>query len=399
MRRTLGTVAVLAGWMLLSACNTPPEVPGRGGAPLPAGVQMALLDATHEVVADGFEIPWGIAVIGEEEFLVTERLGMLFHYRDGRAVALEGLPETVTVRDGGLVFGGYMDVSLHPRFEENGLVYLAYVDAEGRMAVARFEFRSRTVRGLGVVFRSNAFSIGSRIAWADDAHFFVTQGQGGAPHPEPGAQDPAHDGGKIHRLTADGAVPPDNPVLAAGAGPTSVWSYGHRDPQGLFFDADEGRLYATEHGPLGGDELNLIVRGGNYGWPLFSYGLNYDGTPVSDRTEAEAARTTVLPVKFWGVAFNMAPSGLERLEGSLFPAWDGRFLMGALAQRRLIAYDVETGRTSILLENVGRVRDVVQVPSGRLLILLDAGSPRRSDRGRVVRLAPRRGLDATGRSG
>ena len=179
------------------------------------------------------------------------------------------------------------------------------------------------------------------------------------------------------------------PSSRAVTPPTSVWSYGHRDPQGLYYDSAEGLLYATEHGPLGGDEFNIIVEAGNYGWPLFSYGLNYDETPVSAMTEAEAGRSTVLPRKYWARSFNIAPSGLVRLQNSLFRAWDGFFVLGSLAQERLIAYELDSDQTYILLDEIGRVRDVAQLPSGSLLILIDARSPRPSDSGRIVKLTPR----------
>ncbi len=388
MYMTFRFIGLLFGLTFLTSCSSP-EIPGRGGLPLPEGVQATLLNVTLEIVASGFIIPWGIEVISEEEYLFTERMGNLFYYKNGETIALDGIPETLTVKVAGLVYGGLMDVSLHPRFGTNSLVYIAFVNDDGRMTVARFNFGDRSVEDFEVIFRSNAFSIGSRIAWEDETHFFVTQGQGGHPYPEPGAQDLNSDGGKIHRLMADGTVPSDNPVFEGSAVPTSVWSYGHRDPQGLYFDSDEGLLYSTEHGPLGGDELNVIVKAGNFGWPLFSYGLNYDGTPVSDIIEAEALRTSILPLKYWDWTFNMAPSGLERLENSLFPEWDGSFVLGSLAQQRLIAYDVESDQTSLLLENIGRVRDVVQLPSGSLLILIDAGSPNSSDSGRIVKLTPR----------
>ena len=361
-------------------------VPGSGAAALPDGVEHAPLDATLEVVASGFGIPWAVEVLGENDYLVSERFGSLVHVRDGEMIELEGLPAGQILPAPPLYLGGYNDVSLHPRFAENGLVYLAYVGTDYRMAVARFDFSDRTVRDVEVVFQSNAFSIGSRIAWPDDDHFFVTQGMAGYPYPDPGAQDLANHSGKIHRLLADGSVPEDNPVFDGAAGPTSVWSYGHRDTQGLLFE--RGVLYSNEHGPLGGDELNVIERGGNYGWPLFSYGLNYDETPVGGMTEAEAAETTVLPLKAWDRTFNMAPSGLVRLEGSAFPAWDGAFVWGSLAQRRLVAYDPATDRTAILLDDAGRVRDVAQLPSGALLILRDATDLKARD-GQVVRVAAR----------
>ena len=362
----------------------------KSTAQIPPGLEEALLDVTFEVVASDLIIPWGIAVIGEEAYLFTDRVGRLYHYRAGETVALDGVPETLGIEAAGLVFGGLMDVSLHPQFGTNGLVYIAYVNDVARMTVARFNFEGRSVRDLQVVFESNAFSIGSRFAWEDDDHFFVTQGMGGDPYPEPGAQDLANDAGKIHRLMADGTIPPDNPVVEGSSEPTSVWSYGHRNPQGLLFDADEGVLYSTEFGPLGGDEFNAISRGGNYGWPLFSYGLNYDGTRVSDMTQEEAGVNTVLPLEYWDLVLSIGPSGLERLRGdSMFSDWDGAFLMGSLPKERLIAYDLDTGQTSVLLNNVGRVRDVALLPSGSLLLLIDAGSPGRRDSGRIVKLTPR----------
>ena len=358
-------------------------------AQTPDGIEESILNVNQEVVATGFTIPWAIEVIAEDEYLITDRLGSLFHFRDGESVALEGIPASITFDFGGLILGGLMDVSLHPGFESNGLVYVAFVNEAARMAVARFDFSDRSVEDVEVVFESNAFSIGSRIAWEDDDHFFVTHGMAGYPKPDPGPQDLAVHSGKIHRLMADGSVPADNPVFPGASEPTSIWTIGHRDPQGLFFDAEQRVLYATEHGPLGGDELNVIAGGGNYGWPLFSYGVNYDGTPVSEVTAEEIGRTTVLPEKAWGPDFNMAPSGLARLEGRAFPELAGAFVMGSLAQRRLIGFDRQSGKTTILLDGIGRVRDVAELPTGELLILIDAATPDPSDPGRVVKLTPR----------
>ena len=391
MTRRLGLLLAVSAIVAVShspAAQDPGSgaVPGGDGAPLPDGVEWAPLDATLDVVTSGFRIPWAVEVLGEDEVLVAERFGELVHVRGGQRTVLEGLPAGQILPAPPLYLGGYNDVSLHPDFATNGLVYLAYVGTDYRMAVARFDFSNRTVRDVEVVFQSNAFSIGSRIAWPDADHFFVTQGMAGFPYPDPGAQVLGNDAGKIHRLRADGSVPSDNPVFDDATGPTSVWSYGHRDTQGLLHE--EGVLYANEHGPLGGDELNVIEPGGNYGWPLFSYGLNYDETPVGEMTEEEAAQTTVLPLKAWDRTFNMAPSGLVRLEGSAFPAWDGAFLWGSLAQRRLIAYDPATDRTAILLDEAGRIRDVAQLPSGALLVLRDATDLEARD-GQIVKILPR----------
>jgi len=379
----VATIAAACGPAAQTPGSSP--IPGSDGTPLPNGVERAPLGATLEVVASGFGIPWAVEVLGEDEYLVSERFGSLVHIRDGERVELDGLPRGRILHVPPLYIGGYNDVSLHPNFETNGLVYLAYIGTDSRMAVGRFDFSDRTARDFEVVFESNAFSIGSRIAWPDDDHFFVTQGMAGYPYPDPGAQDLGTDSGTIHRLRADGSVPEDNPVFDAATGTVSIWSYGHRDTQGLLFEG--GVLFSNEHGPLGGDELNVIEPGGNYGWPLFSYGLNYDETPVGTMTEAEAARTTVLPLKAWDRTFNMAPSGLVRLRGSAFPEWDGAFVWGSLAQRRLIAYDPDPDRTAILLDDVGRVRDVAQLPSGALLILLDATDPE-AQNGQVVKVIP-----------
>lgn len=351
---------------------------------LPPGVEIALIDFQLEEVATGFSTPWAIELLGEDEYLVTDRMGTLHHITDGHSIALTGLPATTTV-EVGRHYGGLMDVSLHPRFADNRLVYIAYVNDESRMAVARFRLEGEAAQNLEVVFESNAFSIGSRIAWEDDEHFFVTQGMGGDPTPKPGPQNLEHDGGKIHRLMKDGSVPADNPVFEGTDEPTSIWSYGHRDPQGLYFDREEGLLYSNEHGPLGGDEMNVIEKGGNYGWPRFSYGMNYDRTTVGDLSEEEAGQLTILPVKAWGPDFRVAPSGLERLDNETFPELGGWFVMGSLFQNRLIAYDLASGRTAIVSEKLGRIRDVAQLPSGDLIVLLDSeGLPEGG--GRVMRL-------------
>jgi glucose/arabinose dehydrogenase len=240
-----------------------------------------------------------------------------------------------------------------------------------------------------VIYESAEFSIGSRIEWEDASHFFLSFGVGGDPYPAPGPQDLTSDVGKIHRLMADGQIPPDNPILPGASQPSTIWSYGHRNPQGLYYDALKRTLYATEHGPLGGDELNIVVAGGNYGWPLFSYGLNYNRTPVSDMSESAARAVSILPAKFWGPDNRVAPSGLLFVEGSLYAEWNGAFLLGALNPQHLLRYDPATDETEIVLRNVGRVRDIAQLPSGKLLIAVDAGSPKQSDRGRIIELSPR----------
>ncbi|MGH9889114.1 MAG: PQQ-dependent sugar dehydrogenase, partial [bacterium] len=259
------------------------------------------------MLASGYWIPDGIAVIGESEFLFADRGGALYHYVSGRVTEVRGLPPSKT----STVYGGLLDVSLHPSFLNSRLVYIAYDDASYGLAVARFELRDDRAEKLSVIHTSNKFSIGSRIEWEDPSHFFLSFGVGGDPYPDPGPQDLSSDVGKIHRLMADGQIPPDNPILPGASKPSTIWSYGHRNPQGLYYDSLKRTLYATEHGPLGGDELNMVVAGGNYGWPLFSYGLNYDRTRVSDMSESAARAVSILPMKYWGPDDRVAPSGLS----------------------------------------------------------------------------------------
>lgn len=339
---------------------------------------------SYEELTTGFEIPGAIAVIGERELLIADRARGLFHYREGELVQVTDTP-ALGVMDTDLVLGGLLDVSLHPEFATNRQVYLAYVTPELNGTVARFELIEDRAESFEVLWSSEEFPAGMRLAWPEAEHFFFSFGAGGFPTPDPGPQDPSVDLGKIHRLRADGQIPADNPVFEGAAGPSSVWSYGHRNPQGLTWVAAEQALYANEHGPKGGDELNRIIAGGNYGWPLFSYGLNYDDTPVSDLSEDEAAEFSIMPLAYWTPDFRVAPSGLLQLDDSAFRRWEGSFLMGALNPEHLLRYDPSSGETEIVAEGIGRVRDVAQLPSGELVIAIDASD---ADEGRVLRLYP-----------
>ena len=341
--------------------------------------------AYQEVLADGFEIPWAIEVIDEEDFLISDRMGTLYHYENGKLSKIKGIPKSKTfVVD--RPYGGMMDISLHPEFSSNQMAYLAYVNENYHLSVARFRLEENSAQDLEIIFTSDQFSIGSRIEWQDNSHFFLSSGVGGTPGPDPGPQDVHDPRGKIFRLNADGSIPEDNPVLPGLKEPSGIWSYGHRDPQGLFYEVNDSILYSNEHGPLGGDELNVIIKGGNYGWPLFSYGLNYDLTPVSNMTEQEAAKSTILPVKYWTKDFRLAPSSLIKLKNSNFKDWNGSFLIGGLTYQSLIRYDPETDKTENVMPDIGRIRDIAQLPSGNLVILIDHHSPNSKDKGRVVKL-------------
>lgn len=349
-------------------------------------VPLAEPSIQQEVLADGLQVPYAIAVIGEEDFLVTDRMGGLFRYQGEDLTRISGLPESQTFL-ADRHYGGMLDISLHPKFKQNQLVYLAYVNTDYAMQVIRFKLENTAAKSIEEVFSSDQFSIGARIEWEDDDHFFLSFGVGGSPKPEPGPQDLSDYKGKIFRLHANGSIPEDNPVFSGHPEAIpGIWSYGHRDPQGLYFDQEADILYANEHGPLGGDELNIILKGGNYGWPIFSYGLNYDGSQVSDMTEEEAAKSTTLPTKYWTTEFRLAPGCLLYVKDSNFTEWNGSFLIGGLAYQQLVRYDLENDVTEIAIDKAGRVHDIAILPSGNLVMLVDEHSPNRGSSGRIVKL-------------
>lgn len=342
------------------------------------GITDEPLDATVEVLADGFVQPFAIAVIGEDEYLVTERVAGLYYYLNGELTELGGVPTSEIFDSRGTIVGGMMDVSLHPDFDSNGLVYLTYLNEQNTMSVARFDFSTRVVQDAEVIFESDQGSIGSVIAWEDSDHFFVTQG---VTQLEAG-QDLSHDGGTIHRFAADGSIPEDNPVFG-GNEPTSVWSYGHRANQGLVID--EGILYATEHGDNAGDEFNIIESGGNYGWPNITSGRLRDSPSVPTADEAALAQA-IDPAVTWPTA-TLAPTGLTRVGNSSFEELDEFFLFGALIPQALMSLDIETGQTAVILDDVGRVRDIDQLPSGDLIMVVES-PPNTPPNGEIIRLSP-----------
>ncbi len=372
--------ALVASLLLISCKDDPKEI----GDPVPEVVAVSETIDGFEVLAKGFVIPWAIEVINENEYLVSERLGGVYYYNNGTITELANAPSVQTVADRYLTYGGLMDISLHPQFETNRLVYITYVGLDYNMRVARCKLEGNAMQNLSVVFKTDAFSIGSRITWQDDDHFFVSQGSGGNPYPEPGGQDLGSDVGKIHRITAAGLIPADNPILEGFNQPTSIWSYGHRDPQGLYYDTDNNTLYQNEHGPLGGDELNVILKGENYGWPIFSHGLNYDETPVSDMTEEEAAAISQLPIKVWTPS--IAPSSLVKIRSSNFDGLNGSLLMGALSQESIVRYNPDSSQSAVMWRDIGRVRDIAELPSGDLLVIIDRNSPNEGDSGRLIKL-------------
>ncbi|MDN5841988.1 MAG: PQQ-dependent sugar dehydrogenase [Alcaligenaceae bacterium] len=332
-----------------------------------------------------FENPWAIAFLPDGRLLVTEKAGRLFIVtQDGAKTEVAGVPD-VYVRGQ----NGMLDVAASPDFEQDHVIYFTFV-APGpgggalELARARLEESAGAARlaDLAIIWHQEAGSSGGQpggiIAFAPDGrHLFLSVGDRQRPST---AQDPDQARGKVLRLNLDGSVPPDNPMAGAGGVRAETWTTGHRNPYGLAFDA-AGRLWLHEMGPRGGDELNLIVRGRNYGWPEVSNGNNYSGIPIPDhatRPEFEP------PVVYWTPV--IAPAGLAFYEGDLFPAWRGSALIGGLVSRGLVrvVFDDQGGANEAERWDLGhRIRDVAVAADGAVWLVEDGRA------GRLLRLSPR----------
>jgi glucose/arabinose dehydrogenase len=342
-------------------------------------------------VATGLSHPWSLAFLPDGSMLVTEREGRLRIIRNG---VLDPTPIPGTPKVFARVLGGLLDVAVHPRFAENRLVYLSYSkqreDDLSATVLARGVFDGTSLKDVKEIFVANSWSksltnFGGRIAFDRQGLLYFTVGER---QEQDRAQKPDDHGGKVIRLRDDGTVPPDNPFVGKPGYLPEIYSLGHRSPQGLAMNPATGAIWENEHGPLGGDELNIILPGRNYGWPLVTFGTDYDGSKVSDstwRADLEA------PYVYW--VPSIAVSGLAFYTGDRFPTWKGNVFVGSMfagrtrgtghLQRILIN---EAGRPinrePLLTELRQRIRDVRQGPDGFLYLLTD------EDAGMVLRIEP-----------
>lgn len=339
-------------------------------------------------VVGGLEHPWALAFLPDGKgSLITERPGRLRWLDDqGRLSApLGGVPQVYAKGQGGL-----LDVALSPRFASDRLVYLSYAEADDEgdkagTAVGRGRLKDDMsgLEDFQVIFRqqpklSTGVHFGSRLAFDRDGLLFVTLGEN---NQRPTAQDLDKLQGKLVRLKPDGGVPDDNPFVGQAGARPEIWSYGHRNPQGLAFDPWSGRLWLHEHGPRGGDEINLPGKGLNYGWPRATHGINYSFLPIPE-AEGKTVPGTEAPHHVW--AKSPGISGMAFYSAERFPAWQHNLFIGALAQPGLIRLPLDgdkVGQEERLLEDQGwRIRDVRQGPDGYLYLLTDAPN------GKLVRL-------------
>src|SRR3954471_16490144 len=360
-------------------------LPARGQQPQRLKSEKA--EILVETVARGLDHPWGLAFLPDGRMLVTERPGRLrVVTSDGKlSPPVKGVPQ---VRASGQ--GGLHDVVLDRDFASNGTIYFCFAEPAsggGRTAMARARFTDGEAPQLSdvrVIFRqegplSSGNHYGCRIVQARDGNLWLTLGDHFTYRDE--AQNLGNHLGKIVRLKPDGSVPDDNPFVGRNDAWPEIWSYGHRNSQGAAIHPVTGKLWEHEHGPRGGDEINIPEKGKNYGWPVIGYGIDYNGAKIHEATQKPGMEQ---PIKYW--VPSIAPSGMTFYTADLFPGWNGNLFVGALAGQMLVRLELDgeaVTREERLLTNLGeRIRDVRQGPDGAIWLLTDNGS------GRALRVVP-----------
>ncbi|MDQ8195360.1 PQQ-dependent sugar dehydrogenase [Coraliomargarita sp. SDUM461004] len=333
-------------------------------------------DFRLEPVIEGLQTPWSIYFLSTTEALITERSGQLRLWRAGQlSEPITATPKVITQGQGGL-----LEVAAHPDYLDNGWIYLGFsaaaADAEGTKYSMTKIVRGRIVDEQWVdeqvIFevpaefhRQAGVHFGTRFVF-QDGYLYFGIGDRGAQNQ---AQDLSRPNGKIHRIHDDGRVPVDNPFVNQASAYPSIWTFGNRNPQGLDAHPITGAIFESEHGPRGGDEINLILAGRNYGWPVITYGMNYNGKPITGQTAAPGMEQ---PLHYWTPS--IAVCGIDFYEGDQFPEWKYNLFAGGLASQELHRLVIEDGRVihdEVILKNEGRVRDVASGPDGCLYVVLN----------------------------
>ncbi|MBD8490534.1 PQQ-dependent sugar dehydrogenase [Echinicola sp. CAU 1574] len=314
---------------------------------------------TVETIVDGLENPWGMAFLPDGGILITEKKGELIFAKDGQKTIVEGAPEVVSRGQGGL-----LDIVLHPDYETNGWLYLTFASGEGEeeganTAIMRAKFDGKSLTDHELLYKASPNTkkgqhFGSRIAFDNDGYLYFSAGERGERDVNP--QDITRDNGKVYRINDDGSIPADNPFVNAEDAKKAIYSYGHRNPQGMMFHPEYNEIWVNEHGPQGGDEINVVKKGANYGWPVVSYGINYDNSILTDDTGKEGMEQ---PIYYW--VPSIAPSGMAVVPGEIYPEWSGNILVGSLKFQYLEMLTLENKKVvarTKLLDGMGRLRNV-----------------------------------------
>jgi glucose/arabinose dehydrogenase len=319
------------------------------------------------------QVPWGMTFLPDGAMLVTQKSGELLHFKDGAKTVISNVPEVYTRGQGGL-----LDIELHPDYLTNGWIYISYASSEGEekgghTALMRAKLEGNTLTNNELLYKAGPNTtkgqhFGSRIEFDNDGYLFLSIGERGARDENP--QDISRDGGKIYRFHADGSIPEDNPFFSTQNAKNAIYSYGHRNPQGLVKHPTTGEIWDHEHGPKGGDEINVIQPGKNYGWPLVTFGVNYSGTTITEKTEMEGMEQ---PIHYW--LPSIAPSGMTFVTTDTYgKSWNGSLLVGSLKFQYLERLEMDGHKVTKrekLAADIGRVRDVKEGPDGFIYLAVE----------------------------
>lgn len=326
-------------------------------------------DYSVEVVASGIKVPWGMTWLPDGTMLVTERSGGIFQVKNKVVTEIKNVPKVVARGQGGM-----LDIVAHPKYSENRWIYFSFSSPEGDSNASNTELmRARLKNGAFTDIESiykaapattRGHHFGSRIVFDNEGYVYLTIGDRGNHDELP--QDLTKDGGKVYRLHDDGRIPTDNPFVKTPNAKTAVYSYGHRNPQGMTVHPKTGEVWTHEHGPKGGDEINIVKKGANYGWPTITYGINYNGTIITEETHRPGMEQ---PLYYWTPS--IAPSGMTFVYSDKYPNWEGTLLVGSLIFEYLERVHIENNQVVKrvkMLDGIGRVRNVVQGPDGFIYV-------------------------------
>jgi glucose/arabinose dehydrogenase len=325
-----------------------------------------------ELIFEDENIIWSIEFFEDNSILAAVKSGKLFHYINGEKIEIGGLPEIYLRGQGGL-----MDIVLHPDFKENNWLYFSYASEDtgekgGNTTISRAKLINNNLVDLEVLYKASPNTrkgqhFGGRLTFDNENYLYFSVGDRGNRDVYP--QDINLDGGKIYRINDDGSIPSDNPFFNNPNAKKAIYSYGHRNPQGMFKHPITGKIWTNEHGPRGGDEINIIKKGGNYGWPKITYGINYSGTTI---TKNKSLPKMEQPLYYW--LPSIAPSSFEYISSDIYPNWKGSLLAGALVFKYIERIGLKNDKVvyrSKIAENLGRPRDIKQGPDGFVYVSIE----------------------------
>lgn len=353
-------------------CGQNPGKIGNGAAAADStAFETGELKLRVDTLATGLESPWGMAFLPGNVVLITEKQGRIRRYANGKLepAAIQGVPKVYARGQGGL-----LDIQLHPDYASNGWIYLTYSKpgtGGGTTTLARTKLQNNALVDLQEIFSVDPYvqsnvHFGSRIAFDEKGYLYVTTGERGT---KDNAQNLGNHNGKVIRLHDDGKVPTDNPFVNQSGAKPEIWTYGHRNMQGMVYDIANKILYTHEHGPRGGDEINIEKKGSNYGWPLTTYGIDYDGSIITNDKVKPGIEP---PIHYW--VPSIAPCGMALVTSDRYPGWKGSLLVGALAGQCLARVEVKDGKSvkeERFLKGMARIRAVSQGPDGYIYVLTE----------------------------